>query len=66
MKLYELHRGERFMLNIDPVMPPDISTYIDRARVYRLNNIDGMYSNVSDAHGNTYHFAAWTEVDKVV
>ncbi len=41
--------------------------YVDmeKEKHYVLNNIDGMYSHVSDTYGNVFHFAAWTEVNKV-
>lgn len=62
MKLYELHRGELFFLAEKPLEPPDITDTPDINKLYKLNNIDGMYSHVSDTEGNVYHFAAWTEV----
>ena len=65
MKLYELHRGECFTLNEQPTQPPDINWEADTLKLYTLNNIDGMYSHVSDNEGNVLHFAAWTEVETV-
>jgi len=62
MKLYELRRGELFTLKERPQIPPEAYNPITLDQVYMLNNVDGMYSNVSDQEGNTYHFAAWTEV----
>lgn len=49
MKLYELKRNTLF-------------TLVDDDRIYNLHHIDGMYSYVTDAMNNVYHFAAWTEV----
>lgn len=65
MKLYELHRGELFTLLEKPQIPPESYSPITLDKVFILNNIDGMYSHVSDNAGNVYHFAAWTEVEKV-
>ena len=65
MQLYELHRGECFTLLEQPKMPPDITWEADTRKIYTLNNIDGMYSHVSDTYGTVYHFAAWTEVEVV-
>lgn len=65
MKLYELKRGDLFTLEEQPVQPPDISDFvIDNFKVYKLQNIDGMYSYVTDQSGTVYHFAAWTEVSQ--
>jgi len=50
MKLYEVKRNTLF-------------TLVDDDRIYNLHNIDGMYSYVTDAMNNVYHFAAWTEVE---
>lgn len=63
-KLYELHRGTKFKLLEHPKQPPDIVNGADRKDVYTLDNIDGMYSHVTDSEGNVYHFAAWTEVEE--
>jgi len=65
MKLYDLHRGELFTLKEQPTMPPDIMEGVDTLKVYTLNNIDGMYSHCQDNERHVYHFAAWTEVEKV-
>ena len=65
MKLYELHRGDTFFIQEQPQQPPDIITEVELRRTYRLHNIDGMYSYVTDMDDNVYHFAAWTEVKKV-
>ena len=50
MKLYELPRNSKFILNGDE---------------FTLEKIDGMYRRCFDAAGNLYHFAAWTEVEVV-
>jgi len=50
MKLYELKRNTLF-------------TLVGDDRIYNLHHIDGMYSYVTDAMNNVYHFAAFTEVE---
>ena len=65
MKLYELHRGENFYLVEIPKEPPDIIDIPSQEKMYTLGNIDGMYSYCEDTEGHVYHFAAWTEVNKV-
>jgi len=50
MKLYELKRNTLFTLTSDD-------------RIYKLHNLDGMYSYVTDAMNNVYHFAVFTEVE---
>lgn len=64
MELYKLPRGSLFKLLEKPKVPPDaISGDLNMA--YKLKNIDGMYSYCTDTEGTVYHFAAWTEVEKV-
>jgi len=65
MKLYELHRGECFTLREKPQIPPEAYNPVTLDGLFVLNNIDGMYSHVSDTYGNVYHFAAWTEVEAI-
>ena len=62
MKLYELPRRSLFTLSEDPQIPPDANEGIPNV-IYQLGSIDGMYSYVTDAFNNVYHFAAWTEVE---
>ena len=64
MKLYNLYRGDRFKLLEEPTVPP-VAPEGDMRKVYKLTNIDGMYSHITDDDGNVYHFAAWTDVEKV-
>lgn len=64
MKLYELKRGSYFKLTSTPDIPPDALSG-DMTKLYKLNNLDGMYSNCVDTDKNTYYFAAWTEVENV-
>lgn len=63
MKLYELQRGTWFTLAETPDIPPSSMPPIESCK-YKLHNIDGMYSYVTDEGGNVYYFAAWTEVNK--
>lgn len=60
-KLYELKKYSLFTLAEDPQIPVDEPEGIPNV-IYKLINIDGMYSYITDARGNVYHFAAWTEV----
>ena len=64
MELYNLKRGDKFKLLEDPAIPPAARDG-DTSYVYELKNLDGMYSYVTDKYGRVYHFAAWTEVEKV-
>jgi len=64
MKLYDLPRGSYFKLIEDPQVPPD--AFIGKKNMqYKLMNLDGMYSYIIGSDKNVYHFAAWTEVEKV-
>jgi hypothetical protein len=64
MKLHELAQGSYFRiqdgLNAPPGAPP-----VDKTMVYKLNNIDGMYSHCHDDSGNVVHVVAWAEVEEV-
>jgi hypothetical protein len=53
MKLYELPRNSYFTF-------PDDNT----KQVFRLNNIDGMYSVCYDMQDNLYHIAAFEEIEQ--
>ena len=63
-ELYKLNRGDKFKLLEKPTVPP-VALEGNMRKTYKLKNIDGMYSYVTDDEGNVYHFAAWTEVEKV-
>ena len=65
MKLYNLKRGDTFLLLEDPVVPVGHTDDVNWLTPYKLKNIDGMYSYVTDKSGNVYHFAAWTEVNPI-
>jgi len=64
-KLYELERNTRFKLAEDPTVPPaSLEVTKDFNDVYKLLNIDGMYSYCIDVMTNeVHHFAAWTKVE---
>ena len=64
MKLYELPRGSSFVLINNPQIPPE-AKIPDIDKIYKLGNIDGMYSYCSDNEGHVYHFVAWADVIKV-
>jgi len=64
-KLYELPPNTRFQLLEQPKVPPDSNEVSDDLGVvYKLKNIDGMYSYCTDVETKeVHHFAAWTEVE---
>jgi hypothetical protein len=64
-KLYELPPNTRFKLLEQPKVPPDSYEVSDDSDVvYKLKNIDGMYSYCTDVETKeVHHFAAWTEVE---
>ena len=64
MKLYDLKRGDWFILEEDCKAPPDIGGYSAGTR-FRFDHVDGMYSFCTDEHNNVYHPAAWADVLKV-
>lgn len=64
MKLYDLDRGDWFILKEDTKAPPDIGGY-GKGMKMRLGNIDGMYSYCTTEGGNVVHPVAWAEVEKV-
>lgn len=62
MKLYSLPKNSLFTLSENPTIPVD-SPSGNPEVIYKLHHIDGMYSYVTDAMNNVYHFAAFTEVE---
>jgi hypothetical protein len=64
-KLYELPPNTRFQLLEQPKVPPASNEVSDDLGVvYKLKNIDGMYSYCTDVETKeVHHFAAWTEVE---
>ena len=64
MKLFELNRGDHFKLLKPATVPPD-APFGSQDVTYRLTTIDGMYSHCTDTNNDVYHFAAWSDVEKV-
>ena len=64
MKLYELPRGSYFTLIGDTMIPPE-ARHPNLNKTYKLINIDGMYSYCLDDNKDVYHYAAWSDVEKV-
>jgi hypothetical protein len=67
-KLYNLPRNSKFRI-IDPniTIPPD-SPNVDYETVYKLHNLDGMYSyctrdSIDELDKTPVHIAAWTDVE---
>jgi hypothetical protein len=65
MKLYELNRGSHFKLLEKPTIPAASPMPMSPDLEYKLGSIDGMYSWSIGEDGETYYFAAWTEVEEV-
>jgi hypothetical protein len=63
-KLYDVPRNTLFKLAEDPQVPPaSLEVSEDLGVVYKLKNIDGMYSYCTNIETNeVHHFAAWTQV----
>ena len=55
MKLYELERDSKFILECNP----EVGTFI-------LERVDGMYSRCLDKDNNIINIAAFTDVEKVL
>jgi hypothetical protein len=66
MELYKIPAGSKFKIspNEKVQIPPD-SPAPDYRDVYKLHNIDGMYSYCTDVNGRVVHLAAWTDVEVV-
>ena len=64
-KLYELRKGDKFVVIDDEIKVPVARAVIDLTSEYLFGHIDGMYSYSKDLSGNVVHFAAWTNVKKV-
>lgn len=64
MKLYELQQNTFFKMKENGHIPPDaLQTNLET--VYKLHNLDGMYSYCTDVSGNVFHIAAFDEVEVV-
>jgi hypothetical protein len=64
MKLYDLKRGDKFVIVDDNPKVPVASVEAEQGKVYWFGHIDGMYSYCKDGD-DVVHFAAWTEVERV-
>jgi hypothetical protein len=67
MKLYDLPRDSYFTINPTPEgarVPPD-APELDFTTVYKLGNIDGMYSYCTAPDGAVVHVQACAEVTQV-
>lgn len=65
MQLYKLNRGSHFKLLEFPQVPPEAPIPMTPDFEYRLGSLDGMYCWCTGEDGETYYFAAWTEVEEV-
>lgn len=64
--LYELKEGTKFILDGDQtVKVPETHEPFNIEDIFKLRNIDGMYSYCTDSKGAVHHFAAWTKVIKL-
>lgn len=64
MKLYDLKRGDKFIVTDEEVKVPVNAPKAEANKVYWFGHIDGMYSYCKDGD-DVVHFAAWTEVERV-
>lgn len=66
MKLYELTRGELFMITQgEPLVPPGEVAPTNQSKVFKHECVDGMYSRNYDSEGHVHYLAAYTEVARV-
>ncbi len=64
MKLYDLKKGDKFIITDTETKVPVCSPEAETGKIYWFGYIDGMYSYCKDGE-EVVHFAAWTEVEKV-
>lgn len=64
MKLYDLRRGDKFIIIDEEPKVPVSSAKPEEGKVYWFGHVDGMYSYCKDGD-EVVHFAAWTEVERV-
>ena len=65
MKLYEIEPRSLFRIVDDSIKIPMEAPDMVKEEIYKLHNIDGMYSYCTDNKGKVCHLAAWTEVEIV-
>lgn len=63
MKLYDVPKGTKIRVVAKDKVPPG-ATPVEGMEL-NFHAIDGMYSYCTDADGEIYHPAAWTEVEVV-
>ena len=63
-ELYNLKRGDKFIVTDADARVPVASPKAEAGKVYLFGHIDGMYSYCKDGD-DVVHFAAWTEVERV-
>lgn len=63
-KLYDLERGAHFRVVHGLDVPPD-APEVEFGTIYKLHNIDGMYSYCTDKDGNVVHVAAYADVEEL-
>ncbi|UFK09556.1 hypothetical protein [Xanthomonas phage DES1] len=61
--MYDLRRGERFVLIGD--WPVPVASRLLGTGVLTLHNLDGMYSYCTDDEGHVYHAPAYADVERV-
>ncbi len=65
-RLYELSRGDRFKITSDYRTDVPIGALeVNNAAIYKLHNIDGMYSYCTGEDGTVYHIPAIEEVEAI-
>ena len=64
MKLYDLKKGDKFIIIDENPKVPVAHVEPEANKVYWFGHIDGMYSYCKDGD-DVVHFAAWTEVEHV-
>jgi hypothetical protein len=65
MKLYDLKHGDFFRIIDEETKVPPAAPQAEKDKTYWFGNVDGMYSYCKDGD-DIVHFAAWTEVEKVM
>jgi hypothetical protein len=65
MELYNLTRGDKFIISDGDVKVPPAAPVPDKSVTYVYTHVDGMYAPCEGSDGERYYFAAWTKVEKV-
>lgn len=64
-RLYELRRGNLFKIVDNNIHVPPGAPEVFKESVYKLHNIDGMFSFCTDENKQVVHIAAYTEVEEI-